>query len=270
MSEGRFCDISNHQPSTDAYIKAIKDWGATAVVVKITEGSNFIDQTAAPKIALIKKYGMKVHAYHFFHGQSISDSKSEARYFSAQAEKLGLDKNTTIMANDIEATDLTYNAQALTSYANAFYDEIKALGWKLQDTYSSSSWLKNRLVQSQLKANNFWVASYGAKPDKNFPGVKYGAWQYSSDPASGNIETIGGVITDCNIDYTGFYTTNSPTQDQGQDIPAPQTPGDPDDLKALFDKILNDTMLKMTTIEYCTSIIGYIANGQIYDKPVWL
>ncbi len=37
MTEAKFCDISNHQPSTKAYIQAIKDWGAKAVVLKVTE-----------------------------------------------------------------------------------------------------------------------------------------------------------------------------------------------------------------------------------------
>lgn len=35
MTEAKFCDISNHQPSTRAYIQAIKDWGAKAVVLII-------------------------------------------------------------------------------------------------------------------------------------------------------------------------------------------------------------------------------------------
>ncbi len=58
MTEAKFCDISNHQPSTRAYIQAIKDWGAKAVVLKVTEGNYFIDPTAQAKKSLVESLGM--------------------------------------------------------------------------------------------------------------------------------------------------------------------------------------------------------------------
>lgn len=274
MSEAKFCDVSNHQPSTQAYFQAMKDWGAKSVVIKITEGSFFIDPTAKDKIASANAVGLKVHAYHFFHGQSIEDSKDEARYFSNRCEALGLDKESTIMVNDIEAGDLSGNASTLTSYCNAFYDEIDNLGWKKQDTYSSSSWFQNRLIQSQLKANNFWCASYGAEPNKNF-NVTYNAWQYSADEnAGGEVTYIAGVVTDCNIDYNGFYTSDAPSgggdADDSGEVKDPAIPETSEELEALFEKILNDATLKKSTLEYCTSLLGFLSMGQIFDKPPWL
>ena len=270
MTENKFCDISNYQPSTDTYIKAIADWGAKAVVVKVTEGTYFIDSTASAKIPLIKKYNMLVHAYHFFHASNTSEAKQEAQYFSNQAEKLGLDKSSTIMVLDVEASDLPTSASSLTACCNAFYEELKSLGWQKQDTYASASWFQNRLVQSDLIANNFWCASYGAKPDKNF-NVKYNAWQYCADPAYGSANYIAGTPTDSNIDYNGYYTTETTTDTStSEEIPAPETPQTSEELEELFKKILENDTLKKTTKEYCTSILNYLSQGNVYDKPPWL
>ena len=73
------------------------------------------------------------------------------------------------MVNDVEAGNLPKNKSALTRLCNVFSDELLSLGWKKVDTYSNSSWYQDRLDQNSLNANNFWCASYGARPNKNYP-----------------------------------------------------------------------------------------------------
>lgn len=92
MTEAKFCDISNHQPSTKAYIQAIKDWGAKAVVLKVTEGNYFIDPTAQAKKSLVESLGMLCHAYHFSHFTTSAEAKTEAKFFSDRCSALGYDK----------------------------------------------------------------------------------------------------------------------------------------------------------------------------------
>lgn len=38
-------------------------------------------------------------------------------------------------------------------------------------------------------------------------------------------------------------------------------------LEEFLDKIIEDDTLKKTTMEYCTSIVGYLPMSQIYDRP---
>lgn len=275
LSEEKFCDISNHQPSTRAYIQGIKDWGAKAVVIKTTEGDYFIDKTAADKKALIEEMGMLCHAYHFSHFASNAEARAEAEFFSSRCEALGFDKAKTIMVNDVESPYMSTSKSALTEHCNTFTDRLKELGWQRVDTYSGASWFTSRLDQSQLHANNFWCASYGAHPHKNFPGVKFNAWQYAADPQYGEAVYINGVVTDCNIDYNGFYTTpqsggGGGTDTPSEPIPEPEAPGDTDELNKLFEEILADATLKLSSKEWCTSILGYLPMSQIFDKPPWL
>lgn len=51
------------------------------------------------------------------------------------------------------------------------------------------------------------------------------------------------------------------------DINPPYVDEDIEDINGVIDKILEDDTLKKTTMEYCTSIVGYLPMSQIYDRP---
>lgn len=51
------------------------------------------------------------------------------------------------------------------------------------------------------------------------------------------------------------------------DINPPYVDEDIEDINGVIDKILEDDTLKKTTMEYCTSILGYLPMSQIYDRP---
>lgn len=51
------------------------------------------------------------------------------------------------------------------------------------------------------------------------------------------------------------------------DINPPYVDEDIEDINGVIDKILEDDTLKKTTMEYCTSIVGYLPMSQLYDKP---
>lgn len=52
-----------------------------------------------------------------------------------------------------------------------------------------------------------------------------------------------------------------------QEIQPPWIDVDIKDLEEFLDKIIEDDTLKKTTIEYCTSIVGYLPMSQVYDRP---
>lgn len=51
------------------------------------------------------------------------------------------------------------------------------------------------------------------------------------------------------------------------EIHPPYVDVDIEDLEGFLDKIIEDDTLKKTTLEYCTSIVGYLPMSQIYDRP---
>lgn len=51
------------------------------------------------------------------------------------------------------------------------------------------------------------------------------------------------------------------------DINPPYVDEDIEDINGVIDKILEDDTLKKTTLEYCTSIVGYLPMSQVYDRP---
>lgn len=51
------------------------------------------------------------------------------------------------------------------------------------------------------------------------------------------------------------------------EIHPPYVDVDIEDLEGFLDKIIEDDTLKKTTLEYCSSIVGYLPMSQIYDRP---
>lgn len=51
------------------------------------------------------------------------------------------------------------------------------------------------------------------------------------------------------------------------EIHPPYVDVDIEDLEGFLDKIIEDDTLKKTTMEYCTSIVGYLPMSEIYDRP---
>lgn len=52
-----------------------------------------------------------------------------------------------------------------------------------------------------------------------------------------------------------------------EEIQPPYVDVNIEDLEGFLDKIIEDDTLKKTTMEYCTSIVGYLPMSQLYDRP---
>lgn len=162
-------DVSGYQDSSLSFFKTKKSQGAQFAVVKLTEGTSYLNQKAAAQVANAYKTFGAVSVYHFFHGRG----SAEAAYFLAWAKKLGLDKST-VMVIDVEATDLPW---ATTPQVNIFLKYLISHGYKNVMTYGSGSWFTSgRINRSQLVDKHIWVAAYN-----NYgPGVNNAnAWQFT-------------------------------------------------------------------------------------------
>ena len=124
-------DVASYQDSSLSFFKTKKKQGASSAIVKITEGTNYLNPKAGSQVTNACKAFGSVGAYHFFHGNGTA----EAKYFLAWVKKLGLDKST-VLAIDVEATDLPWST---TAQVNVFLKYLIDHGYKRVTTYGSAS-----------------------------------------------------------------------------------------------------------------------------------
>lgn len=185
-------DVSSYQGSSVSYFQNFKKLGADFAVVKLTEGTNYLNPKANAQVTNSLKVFGSVSVYHFFHGYGTA----EAKYFLAWVKKFGLDKSTVLVI-DVEAPGLPYNT---TPQVNAFLRYLINAGYRNVVTYGSSSWFNSgRIQRSALVDKHIWVASYGASQ----PGVaNANSWQFS--------DSWHGV--DASYDFDGSLSGSKTTE----------------------------------------------------------
>ncbi|KXT76411.1 N-acetylmuramoyl-L-alanine amidase [Streptococcus sp. DD12] len=203
-----FIDISSYQKEISvAQFASLKSQGIQGVVVKLTEGTNYINPFAASQVANARAAGLTVSAYHYSHYTSAAEAQAEARYFAAAAERYGFNK-TAVMVNDMEADGMLTNINANTQ---AWEAALKNLGYTNLVHYTMGSWLdiNGGSVNTNLFGlKNFWVAHYydgyqvmsqeRAKSLSLYKGAA--AWQFTS------VAPLIGMSLDQSLDYTGRFT----------------------------------------------------------------
>lgn len=170
MAYREVADISAYQGSDVAYLTKIRKY-AKSLVVKLTEGTSYVNPKASAQISNGLKLFETVSVYHFFHGYGLA----EAKFFLNEVKKFGLDKSTVLII-DVEANDLPTNT---TPQVNIFLKYLIDNGYKNVMTYGSGSWFKyGRINRSALVDKHIWVAAYGVSQ----PGVdNANAWQFSDN-----------------------------------------------------------------------------------------
>jgi LysM repeat protein len=105
-----------------------------------------------------------------------------------------------VLIGDIEHPTLTKDKAKLTSYVNAFIDEVENEGY-VAAIYTGNYYLKDRLNASKLHVggDRLWIARYSSK-EPNWGGGKKGAWQFSSS------YNLAGRYVDVSHDYSGWLT----------------------------------------------------------------
>jgi LysM repeat protein len=185
-----------------SFYQTLKAGGVDGVVVKVSDGSSYIDPAASVNVANAKQAGMSVNAYHFARLTSVSDAQNEARWFDKQLQYVGFDKlKDGIVVADVELK--TASKANLTEYTNAFISEMHQLGYPTVDVYSGSSFYQSSLDPSKLSVKDPWLARYnGGTTEPAWHNGKKGAWQWSS---SYHFSGISGNF-DVSQDFAGKYS----------------------------------------------------------------
>lgn len=199
MTYPRGIDISAYQASSLSFMQAKKKQGAKFAIVKLTEGTDYLNRKASAQITNGLKTFKAVGVYHFFHGYGTA----EAQYFLAWVKEFGLDKST-VLAIDVEASDLpTYT----TAQVNVFLKYLINHGYRNVITYGSASWFNaGRINRSALVDKHIWVAAY----NNYAPGVaNANAWQYTDNfyGVDASLDFDGSLSGTTTVAKPSYYQT---------------------------------------------------------------
>lgn len=183
-------DVSSYQ-ATDmsAYHKA----GASFAIVKLTEGTDYVNPKADEQVVSSRANHLYTHAYHFARfGSSVSQAKKEAAYFIKQAKKEDISQKRMLWLDWESGSGnvVTGTKAANTAAILAFMDAVKAAGWR-PGLYSGTSLLRSAIDTSQVikrYGTSLWVASYptmsavSAADFGYFPSMDgIAIWQFTSN-----------------------------------------------------------------------------------------
>lgn len=155
-------DVASYQPTgLAAYHKA----GASFAIVKLTEGTDYINPKAGAQVKSSRANHLYTHAYHFARfGASESQAKKEAAYFIKEAKKFDISKKRMLWLDweDGSGNTVTGPKSSNTKAIMAFMEAVKAAGWR-PGLYSGASLLRTAVDTSQVikkYGTCLWVASY--------------------------------------------------------------------------------------------------------------
>ena len=269
-----FVDVSSHNGTlSEADYRELMKKGVGGVVVKLTEGTHYVNPYAESQIRNAQRVGLQVSAYAFSHYTSDETARAEARFFVEHAKRLNLPSNT-VMVNDMEDNKMKAN---INNNTQSWTDEMKRLGFSNLMYYTSASWLdvnnlrgKGPVQTSRFGLENFWVAQYPTPSlsTDSAKSLKYnsnaGAWQFTSQA-----ELLSGRhVFDHSVDYTGRFTSHAKPINHatGQPLRGTITVRNNDTMKGSYDLVISNISAPYGVREVLVPTWSTV-NGQ--DDLIW-
>lgn len=189
MTKQFMLDISSYQSGIT--VQQIQASGAKAVVIKLTESTNYTNPYIAQQIKVCKQAGIQhIHFYHFQRTTSVSGLTAEANYCVNVAKQYGY-KGSFIFL-DAESKDAVPSTEAV----KAFYKVVRDAGYRAGFyTYKFMYPYFNNSVFTSC--DGVWAAAYplGNKATDESPDMGYFpsvdncvAWQFTDNWCGMNID----------------------------------------------------------------------------------
>lgn len=187
-------DVASYQSTSVSYT------GAKFAIVKLTQGTDYLNPKAAAQIKSAKANGLLVGGYFYAnHGNSVSRARSEAKYAVAKAKALGIPEGS-YLADDFEqgsGNSVNGGVQANTDAIMAALQVIKDAGYQPL-VYSGSFVLRNHLSIARIVktfGTCLWVASYKVSGRQDYADFNYfpsmdgvAIWQFTDNYRGLNVD----------------------------------------------------------------------------------
>lgn len=201
-------DLASYQSTSVSYT------GAKFAIVKLTQGTNYLNPKADAQIKSAKANGLFIGGYFYAnHGNSVSRARSEAKYAVAKAKAFGIPEGS-YLADDFEqgsGNSVNGGVQANTDAIMAAMQVIKDAGYQPL-VYSGSFVLRNHLSIARIVKTFgacLWVASYKISGRQDYADFNYfpsmdgvAIWQFTDNyrglNVDGNISLIDLKISSHN------------------------------------------------------------------------
>lgn len=207
--------MSNSTVSKKSYGVDVANWQASDVnypnikfaLVKVTEGTGYVNPKASAQIKSAKANGLLTGAYFYAnHCASVSRAREEAKFAVAKAKAFGVPLGS-YLADDFEQGDgndvYKNGASANTDAVLAAMATIKESGYKPL-VYASASVFRNNLNISRIIKNYgtcLWVASYKISGRQDYADFNYfpsmdgvAIWQFADNYKGLNVDGNIAVV----------------------------------------------------------------------------
>lgn len=180
-------DVASYQSTSVSYT------GAKFAIVKLTQGTDYLNPKAGAQIKSAKANGLLVGGYFYAnHSNSVSRARAEAKYAVAKAKVLGIPEGSYI-ADDFEqgsGNSVSGSVQANTDAILAAMQEIKSAGYQPL-IYSGAFVLRNHMSITRIVKSFgtcLWVASYKVSGRQDYADFNYfpsmdgvAIWQFTNN-----------------------------------------------------------------------------------------
>ena len=204
-------DVASYQSTNVSYT------GAKFAIIKLTQGTDYLNPKADQQIKSAKAHGLLVGGYFYAnHGNSVSKARSEAKYAVAKAKTLGIPEGSYI-ADDFEqgsGNSVNGGVQANTDAIMAAMQVIKDAGYQPL-VYSGAFVLRNHMSITRIVKSFgtcLWVASYKVSGRQDYADFNYfpsmdgvAIWQFTDNYRGLNVD--GNI---CLIDLKTSSNSSKP------------------------------------------------------------
>ncbi len=214
-------DVASYQSTTVNYP------GAKFTLVKLTQGTNYVNPKASAQIKSAKAHGLMVMGYFYAnHSASVSKARAEAKYAVAKAEAFGIPKGS-YLADDFEhgsGNNVNGSISGNTDAILAAMQVIKEAGYKPM-LYSGAYVLHNRVSASRIVKSYgtcLWVASYKVSGRQDYADFGYfpsmdgvAIWQFTNNYRGLGVD---GNIAVVDLKVSLHSSTDKPTNKPAESL----------------------------------------------------
>ena len=211
-THGDAIDVASYQSGlTLNDYKQLKAKGIRTVIVKISQGTGYLNPAASNQIRNAIQAGLKVAVYHYATFNNSGSGWNEGRHMVDCLRKLGLGPNTLIFA-DMEDR-ATLNNQVKNGL-NSFWSALNNAGYRNHAVYVYAGYRYRDAVVSTVGKSRTWLAQYPFTPsrggyyERQWRNQGYGAWQFASTSRMPWNWWFGNL--DLSTDFNGLLT-NAPS-----------------------------------------------------------
>ena len=189
-------DISTHNGSID--FNAVKNSGVEVVIIKATEGVDFVDNRLQEHYVKASSTGLHIGFYHFM-SEKTNPVQQANDFWDAIKDK----KFDVIPCLDIEVNNYGRSAAEITDRCLQFLNQFKLISGYDCMIYTGGYFGRDNL-DSRIKCYPGWIAHYGVDypMDTGFPLVGH---QYTE---TGRVNGINGNV-DINNFNEGIFLGNA-------------------------------------------------------------